>query len=143
MCSHVHSNIEIHHLNFSSRNMVLILDWWIFTKYCYFQGHRSEVTGSNIQARPLLVEETRAPGENQTCRKSLTNFYHIMLHTSPWSRFELTTSVVIGTDCIGSCKFNYHTITATTSPQWIKMCMLETQSTCTMLQEYKCLFYQW
>ena len=50
MCSYVHSNIEIHHLNFSSRNMVLILDWWIFTKYCYFQGHRSKVkvTGSNF-----------------------------------------------------------------------------------------------
>jgi hypothetical protein len=30
--------------------------------------------------------------------------YHIM--------FELTTSVVIGTDCIGSCKSNYHTIMA-------------------------------
>jgi hypothetical protein len=30
--------------------------------------------------------------------------YHIMLYTSPWSRFKLTTSVVIGTDCIGSCK---------------------------------------
>ena len=36
---------------------------------------------------------------------------HIMLYTSPWSRFELTTSVAIGTDCIGSCKSNYHTIT--------------------------------
>ena len=36
--------------------------------------------------------------------------YHIMLYTSPWSRFELTTSVVKGTDCIGSCKSNYHTI---------------------------------
>ena len=42
--------------------------------------------------------------------------YHIMLYTLPWSRFELTTSVVIGTDCIGSCKSNYHTITATTAP---------------------------
>ena len=38
--------------------------------------------------------------------------YHIMLYTSPWSRFELTTSVVIGTDCIGSCKSSYHTTTA-------------------------------
>ena len=36
--------------------------------------------------------------------------YHMMLYTSPWSKFELT-SVVISTDCIGS-KFNYHTITA-------------------------------
>ena len=43
------------------------------------------------------------------------NFYHIMLYTSVWSRFELT-SVVIGTDCIGSCKSNYHTITAMTAP---------------------------
>ena len=42
--------------------------------------------------------------------------YHIMLYILPWSRFELTTSVVIGTDCIGSCKSNYHTITTTTAP---------------------------
>jgi hypothetical protein len=30
-------------------------------------------------------------------------------------RFKLTTVVVIGTDCTGSCKSNYHTITATTT----------------------------
>ena len=30
--------------------------------------------------------------------------YHIILYTSPWSRFELITTMVIGTDCIGSCK---------------------------------------
>jgi hypothetical protein len=35
----------------------------------------------------------------------------------PWLRFELTTSVVIGTDYIGSCKFTYHTITITTPSQ--------------------------
>ena len=56
--------------------------------------------------------------------------HHIMLYTSPWSRFELTTSVVIGTDCIGNCKSNYHTITATTAPdiQWklFKPNLLET-----------------
>ena len=48
-------------------------------------------------------------------------FYHIMLYTSPWSRFELTTSVVIGTDCIaiGSCKSKYHTITATTALHYL------------------------
>jgi hypothetical protein len=38
--------------------------------------------------------------------------FHIMLYTSPWSRCELITSVVIGTDYIGSCKSNYHTIMA-------------------------------
>jgi len=45
--------------------------------------------------------------------------YHIMLYTLPWSRFELTTLVVIGTDCIGSCLSNYHTITTTTAPLFI------------------------
>jgi hypothetical protein len=42
--------------------------------------------------------------------------YHIMVYTSPWSRFELTTSVVIGIDYMASCKANYHTITATMAP---------------------------
>jgi hypothetical protein len=49
-----------------------------------------------------------------TCR--VTNKrYHIMLYTSAWLRFELTPSVVIGTDCIISFKSNYHTITDTTA----------------------------
>ena len=37
---------------------------------------------------------------------------HIMLFV----RLEHTTSVVIDTDCIGSCKSNCHTITATATP---------------------------
>jgi hypothetical protein len=65
----------------------------------------------------LLVEETGGPGENHRPVASLTDkLYHIMLYTSPWSRFELTTSVVIGTGCIGSCKSNYHTTKAMTAP---------------------------
>jgi hypothetical protein len=43
--------------------------------------------------------------------------YHIMLYTSPWSIFVITTSVVIGTDCIGNCKSNYHA--TTTAPNLI------------------------
>ena len=43
-------------------------------------------------------------------------YYHIMLYTSPWAGFELSTSVTIGTNCIGGCKSNHHTITTTTSP---------------------------
>ena len=41
----------------------------------------------------------------------INKLYHIMLYTSLWSRFELTTSMAIGTDCISNCKSNYHTIT--------------------------------
>ena len=44
--------------------------------------------------------------------------HHMMLYPVhiAMSGFEFTTLVVIGTDCIGSCKSNYHTITATTAP---------------------------
>ena len=45
--------------------------------------------------------------------------YHIiMLYTSPWTEFELITLVMIGTDCTGRFKNNYHTITTTTAPWW-------------------------
>jgi hypothetical protein len=35
-----------------------------------------------------------------------------------WAGFEFTTLVVIYTDCIGSCKSYYHTITTTTAPKY-------------------------
>ena len=44
--------------------------------------------------------------------------YHIMLCRVHLTN-KLTTLVVIGTDCIGSYKSNYHTITTTTSPNRI------------------------
>ena len=48
--------------------------------------------------------------ENTTDLPQVTDkLYHIMLYISPWAGFELTTSVMIGTHCIGSCKSNYHT----------------------------------
>ena len=46
--------------------------------------------------------------------------YHLscIKYTFPWTGFELPTLVVIGTDCIGNCKSNYHTITTTTAPHF-------------------------
>ena len=48
-----------------------------------------------------------------TSCKSLTKFiaYCCIEYTSPGARFELTTSVVTGTDYIDSCNSKYHTIT--------------------------------
>jgi hypothetical protein len=44
--------------------------------------------------------------------------YHIMLYRVhlACAGFELTMLVVIGTDCIGSYKSNYHTIMGTAAP---------------------------
>jgi hypothetical protein len=41
-----------------------------------------------------------------TCPKSLTNFITqcCIKYTSPWSGFKLTTLLIIGTDCISSCR---------------------------------------
>jgi hypothetical protein len=64
----------------------------------------------------LLVEETGGPWENNDLSQVTDKLYHIMLYTSPWSRFKLTISVIIGTDFIGSCKSNNHMIIATTAP---------------------------
>ena len=60
----------------------------------------------------LLVGETGGPGpgENTDLSQVTDELYHIMLYTSSWSRFELT-SVVIGTDCTDSCKSKKHTTT--------------------------------
>jgi hypothetical protein len=47
----------------------------------------------------------------------LPTMFHIMMHRVHlvWAGFELTTIVVINTDCIGSYKSNYHAITTTTA----------------------------
>jgi hypothetical protein len=45
--------------------------------------------------------------------------YHIRLYRVylAWAWFELITLVVIGTDCTGSCKSNYHMSTTMTAPR--------------------------
>jgi hypothetical protein len=65
------------------------------------------------------------PEKNTDLSQDSDKLYHIMLCTSPWSRFELTTSGVICTHYIGSCKSNYHTITATTAPSANVFCIYQ------------------
>ena len=54
------------------------------------------------------------PGENHrpAANNSQTLSHNVVLSTptAPWTRFVLTILEVIGTNCTGSCKSNYHTI---------------------------------
>ena len=66
----------------------------------------------------LLVEKTGVPKEKTTTLSQVTNkLCHILLYILDldWEGFEYLTLVVIGTDCIGSHKSNYHMITTTTA----------------------------
>ena len=53
-----------------------------------------------------------------TC-SSLINVYHIMLYRVRFvmNGIQITTFVVIDTECIGSCNFNHHTNSTTTDPK--------------------------
>ena len=62
------------------------------------------------------------PDKTTDLSKVTDKLYH-MLYTSPWVGFEPTTLVVLGTDCIGSYKFNYDTLTTTTAP-YIENCQI-------------------
>ena len=73
------------------------------------------VTFNNISAiswgSVWLVLETGGPGENH---RPVASYWHTLLshNVVHLALIGIRTSVVIGTDCIGSSKSNYYTITA-------------------------------
>jgi hypothetical protein len=122
------SSNPIHGEMYSKQDFVIkfVSDLWQFDGFhciklvwlVYGVQRHSQHYFSYIMGSVLLVEETGVPGENHQPATSHWQLYHVKLYRIhlTWTGLELITLVVIGTDCTGSCKSNYHTITTTTAP---------------------------
>ena len=88
--------------------------FYVYGVQCHFQQYFS-----------YTVVVSFISGGNQSSRRKPTDLaqvtdtlYHIMFDRE--SSIELTTIVVIGTDCRGSCKSNYHTSRSWRPRFWTK-----------------------
>ena len=102
-------------IHLSSKPQKLVLFDFLFVWWCLMPLSTLIISVILWQSVLLLVE-TGEPEKTIDMSQVTDRLYHIMFCTSPWLRFKLTTLLVIGTDCIGSCKSNYHTITVMTAP---------------------------
>ena len=66
----------------------------------------------------FIREETGLMEKTTDLSQVTDKLYHIMFieYTSPWEGLELTTLVVVDTDCTGSYTSNYHRTTTMTAP---------------------------
>ena len=92
---------------------------YLLTYLLWFMKFNATVNNiSIIEAVSFIGERNRSTRRKPPAyRKLQTNCITCCIeYTSPWTGFELTALVVIGTDYSGSCKSKYHTNTATTTP---------------------------
>ena len=132
-CLNIKKTCHIQHIYISmgpcvsgARATVLLINqqiWWFIVFNATF-NNISVILWRSV----LLVEETEVPRENHRPVESQwqTLSQCFIQDTSLCMGFELTTLVMIGIDCIGSLKSNYHTIRTTTAPQNLIICQLYT-----------------
>ena len=92
---------------------------WVIAMVMMFSATSSSISAISLSS-VLLVEEIGVPGKNDRPAAShwqtLSHNVCCTEYIQQWAGFELTTFVVMGTDCTDSCISKYHTITTTTAP---------------------------
>ena len=83
----------------------------VWSMAVYFQQYFSYIREVISIGRGNYKTKRKLP----TCQK-LQTLSHYVKYTSIFKGIKFTSSVVIGTDCIGSCKSNYHMIQGHDSP---------------------------